>query len=92
MKKIKFVVLSFVFFFLCSFSFSNQRKEILFKIENSYRISIVLELKCDWNKDKKVFNYYKIINVPKRNKVFFSLPKDVGNCEIWALNVKLFNN
>jgi len=59
-------------------------KENLFvTVHNPYNISLILEVKCDYNSNKKQFDYYVKKALPKKGSTLFTIPKFSKHCEVW---------
>jgi hypothetical protein len=60
------------------------------QINNPFRISMSLEVKCDHNWKLNKYNYYQVINIPKKSNTVIAVPASMKYCEIWPIRVKLF--
>lgn len=51
---------------------------------NSYRISVQLEVKCDWDQRVNRFTFHKFFVIPGRSNVTIIVPNSMKKCECWS--------
>lgn len=69
---------------------ANKHHDVTISIYNPYRIMLKIETKCDWNWKTKKYSFYKIYNIPKKGFKRIIVPNELKECEIWALDFKIF--
>ena len=50
---------------------------------NPYRISVNLEVKCDWNSSARTYKLHRFYTIPGKKSVVIHTPRDVRRCEVW---------
>jgi hypothetical protein len=90
MRLLKFSCLTLVIaLLLATGAPASKEKTTRLMVANPFRISLTLEVKCDWLPKEGRYYFYKKIFIPKRTNVVLTVPK-VTFCEIWPLDFKIF--
>ena len=50
---------------------------------NPYRLTVELEVKCDWDNNIKGFRFHKFFTVPGKSKTQIVVPSSMKKCQIW---------
>lgn len=62
---------------------SNSNKITELIVYNPYRLSVQLEVKCDYQNKTKKFRYHKFVEVPGRKNTIIKTPANLKQCQIW---------
>ena len=63
--------------------------ELVIQISNPYSFDVDAEVKCDWNEEKKAFEFHQRFVFPANQITKLQIPKAQKSCEIWP-HVQLF--
>ena len=87
------ILLSLIVFLIFDVTYANNLTQYTkFNIHNPFSISVKLIVKCDFNYKTKKYNFYKIIIMNKKSKIYMNFPYGFKKCEIWPVNVKIFGD
>jgi hypothetical protein len=74
----------FTFLWLTRSSASEEPIHFLeLELNNPYRFGVELEVKCDWNEQKKNFDFHKFYFIKPGDKLKVMFPKYHHECQIW---------
>lgn len=62
---------------------STGRHFLELELNNPYRFGVELEVKCDWNNDKKDFEFRKIYFIKPGKSLNIRFPKYYSQCQVW---------
>ena len=52
-------------------------------VYNPYRLTVNLEVKCDWDYKKQQFDYLKHFTVPGKKNTEIVVPNRLKKCQVW---------
>lgn len=89
----KFLLLCFVLCvgYFCKPLFAANEHQVELRVQNTFPISVTLEVKCDIiSGTYNQYKLYKRIVVPKKSFFVLKVPNNLKHCECWTLDYKLF--
>lgn len=84
-----YALLAVLILFGASFAFSTvdhpNESHHFFKVDlnNPYNVDVELEVKCDWNDEKKDFDFRRVIVVESKSSTTILFPRYYKHCQIW---------
>jgi len=72
------------------FAATGPSEQLTIQISNPYSFDVNAEVKCDWNEEKKTFDFHKEFLFPAESLTKIIIPKAQQSCEIWP-HVNLFD-
>jgi hypothetical protein len=82
------MILISIFFITIAAIGTNEPTNI--EVNNPFKISIDVIVKCEWNNKIKNFNFIKNYSIKSGKITYISTPKAYKNCQIWPTKINLF--
>lgn len=95
MRKGSLLVIALVFLAIVALAFGHRRPQrdpdavpagtgvVVIQVANPYRFGVEMEVKCDWEWQKKRYRFHQFIVAAAKRQTLIKVPNNLGFCEIW---------